>query len=144
MVRTKNSVPWNFLTNLISTIWDSFHGAASPSYDLFFNETDVQNANTELIKLRTSFETWPGDLLVALHILVTRKVQMEQQSGGQWATGTQWLTSGAQLQIITIQNMFSKWSISWITWNNRDATGTIFKFPELYSRRINLLTTELP
>ena len=24
-------VPWNFLKNLISTIWDSFHGGASPS-----------------------------------------------------------------------------------------------------------------
>ena len=36
----------NFLKNLISTIWDSFHGGASPSYDLFFNVTDGQNANT--------------------------------------------------------------------------------------------------
>ena len=44
-------VPWNFLNKLISTIWDSFHGGASPSYDLFFNVTDGQNANTELITL---------------------------------------------------------------------------------------------
>ena len=28
-------VPWNFLKNLISTIWDSFSGGASPSYDPF-------------------------------------------------------------------------------------------------------------
>ena len=39
-------VPSNFLENLISTIWDSFHGGASPSYDLFFSVTDGQNANT--------------------------------------------------------------------------------------------------
>ena len=44
-------VPWKFLKNLISIIWDSFHGGASPSYDLFFNVTDGQNANTELITL---------------------------------------------------------------------------------------------
>ena len=44
-------VPWNFLTNLISTIWDSFHGGASHSYDLFFNVTDGQITNTEMITL---------------------------------------------------------------------------------------------
>ena len=46
-------VPWNLLNNLFSTIWDSFHGGASPSYDLFDNVTDGQNANTELITLYT-------------------------------------------------------------------------------------------
>ena len=45
-------VTWNFLKNLrISTIWDSFHGGASPSYDLFFSVADGQNANAELITL---------------------------------------------------------------------------------------------
>ena len=39
------------LKNLTSTIWDSFHGSASPSYDIFFSVTDGQNANTELITL---------------------------------------------------------------------------------------------
>ena len=34
-------VPWIFLKNQISTIWDSFHGGASPSYDLFFSVTDL-------------------------------------------------------------------------------------------------------
>ena len=29
-------VPWNFLKNLIPTIWDSFHDGASSSYDIFF------------------------------------------------------------------------------------------------------------
>ena len=38
-------VPWNFLKNLIATVWGSFHGGASPSYDLSFNVTDRQNAN---------------------------------------------------------------------------------------------------
>ena len=40
-------VPWNFLKKLISTI----HGGEGLSYDLFFNVTDGQNANTELIPL---------------------------------------------------------------------------------------------
>ena len=44
-------VPWNFLKNLISTIWDSFHVGASPSYDFFFRVTDGQNSNAELITL---------------------------------------------------------------------------------------------
>ena len=42
-------VPWNFLKYLISTVWDSFHGSESPSYDSFFSVTDGQNANLELI-----------------------------------------------------------------------------------------------
>ena len=48
--------PWIFCTvklseNLISTIWDRFHGGASLSYDPFFSVTDRQIANTELITL---------------------------------------------------------------------------------------------
>ena len=38
-------VPWDFLKNIISTIWDSFHGGESPSYDFFFSVTDGQSAN---------------------------------------------------------------------------------------------------
>ena len=38
-------VPWSFLKNLIPTIWDSFHGGASPPYGFFFSVTDGQNAN---------------------------------------------------------------------------------------------------
>ena len=49
MVRSVNFVqPWNFLKNLIATIWDSFHGGASGKpiiYDLLFRATDGQNAN---------------------------------------------------------------------------------------------------
>ena len=37
-------VPWNFLKNLISTIWDSVHGGERPSYDLFFSVTDGEYA----------------------------------------------------------------------------------------------------
>ena len=44
-------VPWNFLNNLISTIWDSFHGGASLLY-LFFSVTVGNNAKTEQITLK--------------------------------------------------------------------------------------------
>ena len=39
-------VPWNFLKNRISTVWDSFHGGASPSYDNFFSVTDMDKMLT--------------------------------------------------------------------------------------------------
>ena len=56
--------------------------------EIFYSDAFVIHINNGLV--RTSFETCPGDLLVALHILITRKVQMEQQSGEelQRATGT--------------------------------------------------------
>ena len=44
-------VPWDFLKNLFSTSWDSFHGGANPSYYFFFSVTDGQNANAGLITL---------------------------------------------------------------------------------------------
>ena len=47
----KGFVPWNFLKNPISTIWDRFDGGASLSYDPFFSVTDGQNPKTELITL---------------------------------------------------------------------------------------------
>ena len=53
MVRSGNFCTLELSEELISTIWDSFHGGASPSYmyDFFFSVMDGQNANTELITL---------------------------------------------------------------------------------------------
>ena len=42
---------WNFLKDPISTLWDSFHGGESPSYDFFICVMDGQNANPKLITL---------------------------------------------------------------------------------------------
>ena len=51
MVRSKNFCTLKLSEEPNSTIWDSFHGGASPSYGLSINVTDGQNANTELITL---------------------------------------------------------------------------------------------
>ena len=70
-------VPWNFLKNLISTIWDSFHGGASPSYDLYFCVTDRQNANT--LMYRDATRT----------VQRSRKVLCDRGSGGRAPSGVQ-------------------------------------------------------
>ena len=49
MVQSDDFCTLKLSENRISTIWDSFHDGASPSYDIFYNVTDGQNANTELI-----------------------------------------------------------------------------------------------
>ena len=45
---------YRFLKNLISTIWDTFHGGAIPSYDTFCSVTDGQNANPYSLKKKSS------------------------------------------------------------------------------------------
>ena len=39
---------WNFMKNLISVIWDSFHKGESRSYDFFLSVTDWQMLTHDL------------------------------------------------------------------------------------------------